>query len=70
MIILILAILMLLALIALNFIALKNNKTLIMAGIVLAMLLLNIVDELTLPDVTQAKRVGLASSGSDWEGDP
>ena len=70
MIILILAILMLLALIALNFVALKNNKTLIMAGIVLAMLLLNIVDELTLPDGTQAKRGGLASSGSDWEGDP
>ena len=53
MVILILGILLLLGLTALNFIELKHNKTFIMAGIVMGMLLLNIVEELTMPDSTQ-----------------
>ena len=53
MVILIISILLLLALTAINFIELKNNKTLIMAGIVMSMLLLNILEELTMPDPTQ-----------------
>ena len=50
MILLIIAVLFLAALIALYFIEVKNNKTFIMAGIVMALLFLNIVDELTLPN--------------------
>lgn len=55
MVVLILALILLLALIALNFLALKNNKTLIMAGIVMLMLLLNIIDEITLPDSPKSR---------------
>jgi hypothetical protein len=62
MITLIISIICFIALVALSFfIGVKNNKTFIMAGIVMLMLLVTIVDELILPKYPVNKVQGLES---------